>query len=268
MRGYTNIDPQYKDKPELTIPEMTTLLAGYCPSILICDTTLIHEEDKASYEVAMETIKVWRESIETEIKRACRRLVWGKPNWSLLQSEHSISILNLNLERKYIAPGKEVLDYERCIAKREDFIRWMRDAIKLERVPLNTKELLGMVPKKPEAKTDTPADLTSKQVVLSDKKHSKEQSTKGNEKKGWTDPFAELDATIHSKYDKYLDGLTTQQYEVFLLKNAHSLTSTEIGKRLGVSRQRIDDVLAMVDTKLNRDRNKNLRKKQQTDEND
>ena len=147
MGFYTKIDEKYRNKLEFTIPEMTALLAGHCPSILILDSTLVSEEDKDSYDSAMAAVKYWREFLKSEIERDYR--FWGSVGARL-----PIDVLSLRFKFIVNPPNGDVFDpdsehifdFEKCAAAREDFILYLRDVVGLKNVPLNVKELFDMIP--------------------------------------------------------------------------------------------------------------------------
>lgn len=80
----------------------------------------------------------------------------------------------------------------------------------------------------------------------------------GTDRKPYTDPFSGLDSSVVDKYKNspHFDNLTDKQFYVFVLREAFDLEYTEIGVRMGTTRQDVTKCYEIARNKLEKTRKK------------
>jgi len=132
----------------------------------------------------------------------------------------------------------------------EGIIRWLKRGFDKE---IHDK-FFNPKPEKTEMEiTETPKPAASSP----DADNSKDQPKKKNRREKWPDPFAGLNLSIDlNVYAEHFDCLTKQQHDAFILRFAYELDDTDIGKRLGVSRQRARQIYEDATRKIDNNRKK------------
>ena len=112
---------------------------------------------------------------------------------------------------------------------------------------------LSIPPIPADADMPEPAEAS----VTDSKKQSIQMKTR-IDRKPYPDPFAGLDSSIVDKYKNspYFDDLTDKQFHVYVLRKAFDLEYTEIGIRMGTSRQDVTKCYEIARNKVEKTRKK------------
>ena len=125
-------------------------------------------------------------------------------------------------------------------------MRWIREAIGLKRIPLNTKELFGMVPRKPKAEPGTVINPAPEPAVTSAADDSKGEATKNNPYVGLTKQFNLVPYQM-----KHIEKLNDARLETYYrLRYEHGCKNKEIAQRLKVTESNVTQTFKKINDKI------------------